>query len=383
MATKRQRGNTWHYVIKRAGLLPTPIYLTFDTEAEGDTYVARLEALLDKEIVPPELRESKASRIKSVGHLTRAYLNTVTVSSTDENVLGVLFSRIGSVALTQACTYDWVEQWVSEMKRIRRLSPVTIRHHVGALARCFDWGGRKGMAALTVNPLRQLPRSYASYTAEDRRVIGDKTLPQEQYRDRRLEPGEEIRIRNILNGEKPENHQRALALPWQGALECLFDLALETAMRLREMFTLDLSQVDLSQATIFLEKTKNGSKRQVPLSSPAIALLKRYREQVQCGDRGMNGFSFKGHRLFPWWDGNEKTLPRITARLSRQFSRIFSVAGCNNLHFHDLRHEASARFFERTDLSDLEISTITGHSDLRMLKRYANLRASTLAKRLW
>ena len=131
MATKRLRGNTWHYVIKRTGLLPTPIYLTFDTEAEGDTYVARLEALLDKEIVPPELRESKTSRIKSVGHLIRAYLNTVTVSSTDEKVLGVLFSRIGSVALTRADTYDWGEQWVSEMKRIRRLSPVTIRHHVG------------------------------------------------------------------------------------------------------------------------------------------------------------------------------------------------------------------------------------------------------------
>lgn len=383
MATKRQRGNTWHYVIKHAGLLPKPVYLTFDTEAEGDAYVARLESLLDNEIIPPELQEAGKGGLKTVAHLIRAYLNTITVSSTDEGVLGVLLDRIGGVVLTRAGTYDWAEQWISEMKRIRRLSPVTIRHHAGALARCFDWGGRKGVTAVIVNPLRQLPRSYAGYTAEDRRVIGEDDPPQEQYRDRRLEPGEEIKIRNILSGEKPKDHQRALALPWQGALECLFDLALETAMRLREMFTLELSQVDLPQATIFLEKTKNGSKRQVPLSSVAIASLKRYREQVQCGDRGMNGFSAERRWLFPWWDGNEKTLPRITARLSRQFSRIFSVAGCNNLHFHDLRHEASARFFERTNLSDLEISTITGHSDLRMLKRYANLRASTLAKRLW
>ncbi len=383
MATKRQRGNTWHYVIKRAGLLPKPVYLTFDTEAEGDAYVARLESLLDNEIIPPELQESGKGEPKTVAHLIRAYLNTVTVSSTDEGVLGVLLDRIGGVVLTRAGTYDWAEQWISEMKRIRRLSPVTIRHHAGALARCFDWGGRKKVTAVIVNPLRQLPRSYAGYTAEDRRVIGEDDLPQEQYRDRRLEPGEEIRIREILSGEKPKDHQRSLALPWQGALECLFGLALETAMRLREMFTLEFPQVDLPQATIFLEKTKNGSKRQVPLSSTAITLLKRYRDQVQCGDHGMSGFPTERRWLFPWWEGTQKALPRITARLSRQFSRIFSAAGCNNLHFHDLRHEASARFFERTDLSDLEISTITGHSDLRMLKRYANLRASTLAKRLW
>lgn len=53
----------------------------------------------------------------------------------------------------------------------------------------------------------------------------------------------------------------------------LFDLALETAMRLSEMLTLTTQQVDLGRRTIFLEKTKNGSKRQVPMSSVLHRLL--------------------------------------------------------------------------------------------------------------
>ena len=54
-----------------------------------------------------------------------------------------------------------------------------------------------------------------------------------------------------------------------------------------------------------------------------------------------------------------------------------------DLHFHDLRHEATCRLYERTTLSDVLIAKITGHRDLRMLKRYASMRGSDLAVRLW
>jgi integrase len=99
----------------------------------------------------------------------------------------------------------------------------------------------------------------------------------------------------------------------------------------------------------------------------------------------MAEFSAKRDRLFPWWDGNtsSESLKKITARLSRQFARVFEAAGCADFRFHDLRHEATSRLYERTKLSDLEIAKITGHKDLRMLRRYANLRGSTLANKLW
>ena len=58
----------------------------------------------------------------------------------------------------------------------------------------------------------------------------------------------------------------------------LFELAIETAMRLSEMFTLTIDQIDLAQRTVFLDKTKNGDKRQVPRTFAAgIASLSNKR----------------------------------------------------------------------------------------------------------
>ena len=113
----------------------------------------------------------------------------------------------------------------------------------------------------------------------------------------------------------------------------------------------------LGARTIFLERSKNGDKRQVPITSVLLAAL---------GTSGQ-GPLFKGART----------------SVSQHWARIFKRAKCPDLHFHDLRHEATSRFYERTTLTDLEIGKITGHKDLRSLARYANLRASTLANKLW
>jgi integrase len=59
------------------------------------------------------------------------------------------------------------------------------------------------------------------------------------------------------------------------------------------------------------------------------------------------------------------------------------LLGLDDLNFHDTRHEATCRLYERTTLSDLQIAKITGHKDPRMLMRYANLRGSDLAEKLW
>ena len=58
-----------------------------------------------------------------------------------------------------------------------------------------------------------------------------------------------------------------------------------------------------------------------------------------------------------------------------------SRAGIIDLRFHDLRHEATSRFFEK-GLNVMEVAAITGHKDLRMLQRYTHLRAEDLARKL-
>ena len=137
-----------------------------------------------------------------------------------------------------------------------------------------------------------------------------------------------------------------------------------------EIFTLTKDQVSLEQRTIFLDKTKNGDKRQVPISSTLYSLLVPW----------MGGTPEQ--RLLPFWDGVEK-VEKATNRISHLFKTRFVKAGVKGFNFHDLRHEATSRFFERTKLTDTEIASITGHKDPRMLRRYANLRGSNLAAKLW
>jgi integrase len=61
--------------------------------------------------------------------------------------------------------------------------------------------------------------------------------------------------------------------------------------------------------------------------------------------------------------------------------RAIRRAGIEGLRFHDLRHEATTRLFEK-GLNIMEVASITGHRDLRMLRRYTHLKAEDLAQKL-
>ncbi len=63
------------------------------------------------------------------------------------------------------------------------------------------------------------------------------------------------------------------------------------------------------------------------------------------------------------------------------WERLRRRAGITDLHFHDLRHEAISRFFEK-GLSVPEVALISGHRDYRMLFRYTHLRAEDIVEKL-
>lgn len=377
MAGKRKRANGWEYVFKRAGVLDKPIYMTFTDEAEGDAYAARLDALLARGLVPTELRAP--DKPLNIQQLVRLYEQDAHPSKKDRAALGTVLAVNGGQPLT-GITSAWVDGWIMEMKRIDKIAPATIRAKVGALARCCDWGMRKGFLVMPDHPLRTLPDGYAQYTKTDVAHAGVKR--EDVERDRRLEPGEHEKILGVIEGCVLPRKQRPLVLEHVPALRCLYFLAVESAMRLREMFTLTLAQVDTRRLTVFLDKTKNGDKRQVPLSSVALEELKAYIELAH------GPAPDPAALLFPWWSGDTADLDETSDFLSKLFHSgrspgIFDVAGCKDLKFHDLRHEAVSRLFERTTLSETQIMKISGHKSHRMLMRYANLRASNLAMSMW
>ncbi|MDO9105576.1 MAG: site-specific integrase [Methylovulum sp.] len=360
MATIRQRSaGSWEIIIRRKGLLPKPHYASSETREEAEIYAAGIERLLDQGIVPAELIHTEEIRAQSVDEWAREYLHIVSISESDTILLNALLP-VMSGWRTSALTIDWAQAWVTSMKRKDKLSPSSIRHKVGAVARLFDWCCRNN--SLSSNPLRLLPGRYASYTPSD----GEAKLDIE--RDRRLLPGEYERILWIIDGGVPGGQQRGIVQD-NAQWRLMFVLAVESAMRLREMYTLSIDQVDLNKRTIFLDKTKNGDKRQVPLSSVAVSAL--------------SAWLASGEFVFNFWDGDPSSLRRTTLKLSRKWATIARLAGCDGLHFHDLRHEAVCRLYEKTNLSDLQIAKISGHKDLRMLSRYANLRGSDLAELMW
>ncbi|MBE0574099.1 site-specific integrase [Candidatus Dojkabacteria bacterium] len=165
-------------------------------------------------------------------------------------------------------------------------------------------------------------------------------------RSRRLEGDEEDRLLAALSG---------CSNPWVAPL---VSFAIETGMRRSEMLNLTWQHVQLDKRFVHLADTKNGDSRNVPLSSKAIAIL-------QSIPRHISG------RVFPiHFEALKSLWRRATLR-----------AGLDDLHFHDLRHEATSRLFEH-GLNVMEVASITGHKDLRMLQRYTHLRAEDLAKKL-
>ena len=64
-----------------------------------------------------------------------------------------------------------------------------------------------------------------------------------------------------------------------------------------------------------------------------------------------------------------------------EFKRARDRAGIIDLRFHDLRHTATTRLFER-GLGIMEVASITGHEDLKMLKRYTHIKPESLVARL-
>jgi integrase len=61
--------------------------------------------------------------------------------------------------------------------------------------------------------------------------------------------------------------------------------------------------------------------------------------------------------------------------------RLKKKLGLTDIHFHDLCHEAVSRFVE-SGSSDEEVSSVSGHRSMQMLKRYTHLRAEDLVDKM-
>lgn len=178
-------------------------------------------------------------------------------------------------------------------------------------------------------------------------------------RNRRLTLDEEIRL------------LKAVAAHSNPMLRWIVSIALETGMRSSEITHLRRSQIDLDRRIVRLLETKNTMPRTVPLSKVSVEL---FREALNHPARPTDtDLIFFGE---PGRDGKRRPY-----EFNPVWLNIKRNQGLSDVRFHDLRHEAVSRFVE-AGLSDQEISAISGHKSMQMLKRYTHLRAEDLVSRL-
>lgn len=153
-------------------------------------------------------------------------------------------------------------------------------------------------------------------------------------------------------------------------------------MRRGELLALRWECVNLARQTAFLPDTKNGDSRMVPLSRKAVAILQELQTLAGVGDV-LEGPVFPTTAM-----ALRKGFKRALERAQQQYKEDCRAAGkrpvrgfLEDVHFHDTRHEAASRLSEKLS-NVLELSAVTGHKDLRMLKRYYHPRAEDLAKKL-
>lgn len=190
-------------------------------------------------------------------------------------------------------------------------------------------------------------------------------------RDVTLPPVRDARSRRISDAEL----QAIIAATGSRELPSFVLLLQESAMRRGELHALQWQHVNLRDATAFLPATKNGTSRTVPLSPAAVAILKKLPRRIdgRVFGIGVNAFT----RAFG------RAVKRARAQYEADCKKKRTKpdpAFLVDMRLHDERHEATTRLAQTFGVLDLR--SITGHKDLRMLARYYNPDPKELAKRM-
>jgi integrase len=335
MATIRKRGELqWQAIVKRKGY---PLQSkTWNTRKEAEAWARGVESEMDRGAF---ISRGEVERT-TVSDLIERYREDELPKKLGKGfkpALKVLESELGAYSLA-ALSSKIVTDY--RKKRLAAgLSGDTVRKEINLLSRIIDLAGKEWGLPLSANPCAMVSRPTPG-KARERRLEGDE-------------------LARLLEATGEDKQVRAL-----------IELAIETAVRLGELLSVKWPDIDLKKQVMLVRGiegrgTKNADAfRAVPLSKEAVRVLK----EVKKLPTSIDG------RVFWWWAASDS--------FSKVWRRLCRTAKVEGLRFHDLRHEATSRLFEKGVFDSMEVASITGHKTLAMLKRYTHLRAEDLAKKL-
>ncbi len=322
MATFRKRTGKWQARVQRSG--QSSLAKSFNTKADAVKWARHTESQLDLGTLAPKAAMPRLDRI------VERYLAEVSPTKKGSKQELNRGRQIARTALGLMQLDKITSEVVSKYRdgRLRQVSNNTVRLELAFISVVFEqcakeWGFKVS------NPVKQI-----------------RTPKPGKPRQRRLRPGEE------------EVLLAACAASSTTYLHSLVVLAIETGMRFGELVSITWGNVDLSARTVHLPDTKNGHPRTVPLSTRALGAI----------------------RTVP--SGNGKVFTGKPGSIRAAFGAALKRSGVGlDLRFHDLRHEAVTRLFEK-GLNPIEVGMISGHRSMSMLQRYTHLRPEGLLSRL-
>lgn len=328
MATFRNRNNKWQARITRKGMVP--VSHSFLTLQDAERWARQIETDMDKGAYTSAVLAERTTFKSIIERYMREV--TPTMRSEHEDVIRLRaicrrpISSLNMLALTPSKIAEYRDE------RLKEVTAGTVIRELCYFSSIINHA-RREWGINIINPVA-LVRKPAS----------------PKGRTRILEADEKARLMRVLN-EAPKNNF-SIWMPF------IVEFALETAMRQAEICNLKWENVDLAKRTAYLPISKNGESRYVPLSTTAIKIL-------NCLPRSIDG------RVFP--------VNRSTVSVT--FTRNARKANVQNFRFHDLRHTAITNMAGKLT-NVIELSAVTGHKTLAMLKRYTHFNAEDLAKKL-
>lgn len=326
MATIQKRGAyQWRALVRRKGY-PSQSK-SFDTKREAEAWAAIVESEMTRAVFVDRSPAEKTT----LEEVINSYIanEAPTHKGGEAEILRLnKFMRDQTKLIQRGMATLKTEDFEAYRdRRLKKVAPATVKRELSMLHSAIEKVRKK--LGLHENPISDVKRPRVRNNREVRLFADEEKVLLEALDD-------------CIN-------------PW---IKPAVILAVETAMRRSELLNLQWEDVNLRTRVARLHDTKNGEARDVPLSSRAVETLKAL-------PRTMSGL----------------VLPISFESLKNAFERARKRADLEHVNFHDLRHEAVSRLFER-GWNVMEVAAVSGHKDLQSLKRYTNLRATDLAKKM-
>ncbi|AGK46333.1 phage integrase family protein [Burkholderia thailandensis MSMB121] len=324
MASITRRGDLqWQARVRRKGY---PVQIkTFNTRAEAEAWARLIESEIDRGVFVSraeaesttltealdrydrEIAASKKGYVQEAS-LLRIWKSTVIASRPMASVRSADIAKLRD---------DWLKQTNPPLKPASVVRRLAVLSHVFSIAR-KEWG----MESL-LNPL-ELVRKPPANNARTRRIAAETDTES----GRQTEAGE---------------LERVVAASGSDLLPAIIWLAVETAMRRGEIVDLQWEHVDLRRRVAHLPETKNGSSRDVPLSTRAVEVLKEQRKaaKTRCDDGRV--FPIRSDAVTRAFERAVERARAIYVTECKDAGKVPSKSYLEDLRFHDLRHEATSR----------------------------------------